>query len=53
MTVAPSNSKKWNYERQWRHLTVNNESFPDAERAPLASAPDVERTILKCFVLAF
>ena len=22
MTVAPSNSQKWNYECQWHHLTV-------------------------------
>ena len=24
VTVAPSNSQKWNYEWQWRHLTVKN-----------------------------
>ena len=33
---------------QW---TVNNGTFPDAERAPLASAPDAERAILVVLVL--
>ena len=33
----------------WRHLTVNNGTFPDAERARLVSAPDAERAILPHF----
>ena len=29
VTQAPSNSQQWNYEWQWRHLTVNNGTISD------------------------
>ena len=46
VTVAPSNSQQWNYELEWRHITVNKGTYSDAERARFASTPDAERAII-------
>ena len=47
VTVAPSSSQKWNYEWQWRHLTVNPGTLID--RSAILQLSIELRVTVACF----